>query len=117
MTLSRTFRLTFPHRVAELGILGCVVFIGVVMGVVISGQHWLLVMALLLLPLVLVWPVQVAIGLFAFVVPFDAIAAAGPGPTGRSVTWFIGAAAIVILLNIGLVSPERLQRPPRSAQL
>jgi O-antigen ligase len=59
--------------------------------------------------------VQAALGIYAFLIPFDDIAIlASGGATGPTLTRFAGAAATVILLLTGLAN-RRLVRPPRAA--
>ncbi len=113
MTLYQTLRFISPHGVAQQSV---VIVTGVIVGLVISHEHWLLLAAVAVLPILLLRPVQVALGLFAFAIPFDSIAAVGQGRTGTTVTRLIGAGAVLVLFTIGCVG-RRLQRPPRTAQL
>ena len=66
----------------------------------------------LALPLALVWPVEVALGTFALIVPFDEITGMGNGTV--TVTWLVGVFAVVLLLLVGVLQ-KRLELPPRAA--
>jgi O-antigen ligase len=86
----------------------------VVLGYSIAHQRWGVLAGLLSLPLALLWPVQVALGAFALLTPFDPLVVVGQGEGGRSVTAYVGALAIMILVGTALVR-QRLQRPPAAA--
>jgi len=81
----------------------------------IAQEQWLYAAALASLSLVLLRPVELSLGVFAFLVPFETIAAtnrtAGPGST---LNWFVGAAAGLLLIGTGLVE-VRFERPPKAA--
>jgi putative inorganic carbon (hco3(-)) transporter len=111
MTLFQTLRFISRHRIGQQGI---VIVTALMVGLVISHEHWLLLAAIAAMSMVFFRPVHVAVGLFAFAVPFDSIGAAGQG--SPTVTRFIGAGATAVLFIIGYVD-KRLQRPPRTAQL
>jgi O-antigen ligase len=89
------------------------VFVAVIIGVVIAESRWLLLLPLAAIPLLLLWPVEVALGVFAVLVPFDS-AALSHGDSGKTIVWFVGAGAAATLVATGLVR-NRLQRPPRAA--
>ncbi len=82
--------------------------------VVIGGivlQNYYVLAALPLLILATKYPVEMSLGLFAFLIPFDNVLLLGKG---YSIDWALGAAAGAILLAYGLVT-GRLRTPPRSA--
>lgn len=83
----------------------------VLIGVGIGQGQWIFGLSALLIPVLLVYPVQVGLGLFALILPFDSIAVLGQAEKGRTLTWFAGAAAISILLGAGLAT-RRLKFPP-----
>jgi O-antigen ligase len=85
-----------------------------VLGAGVSMNHWLPVVALLALALVLLWPVQVSLGMFALLVPFDAISVLGEGQSGMTLTFVVGGAATVVLLFFALAC-NRLTVPPNAA--
>jgi O-antigen ligase len=63
------------------------------------------------------WPVHGALGLYAFLLPFDAVLLAGQvGSINLHLTWFAGAAACAVLLLAGLTNRGFLH-PPRTALL
>ena len=91
------------------------VFLALLMGVMVAEGQWLLVAALAAAPLVFLWPVQVALGAFALLIPFDsATFSQGDGNTGTTLNFVVGAAAASILIVTALAG-NRLQRPPRAA--
>jgi len=87
---------------------------GLAAGVIVGKGDWRMVAALLALPIVLARPIRVALGLFVLLIPFDSVAVFGSNPSGRTLTWYAGLAAIIILLTKGLVN-RRFLKPPRAA--
>ena len=62
------------------------------------------------------WPVETALGIYAFLLPFDAVLIAGQvGPIHLHVAWFAAAAACATLLLTGLMSRRGFVLPPRPA--
>ena len=94
-------------------ILACIVA-GVVIGNLVGGEKWPFLIALVVLPLIARWPVEVALGMFVLAIPYDEIAIIGGGGSGTSLTFFVGAAAVSILCLVGLAH-RRFHVPPRSA--
>jgi O-antigen ligase len=91
------------------------VFFGLLMGVMVAEGQWLLVAALAAIPLVFLWPVQVALGAFALLIPFDsATFSQGDGTSATTLNFVVGAAAASILIVTSLAG-GRLQKPPRAA--
>ena len=91
--------------------------VGVGLSLVVNvpgDQKWLLLAAIGLAPLVMLWPVQTTVGLYALILPFDSISAVSGSSASRALTWFVGLAAAVALLVIGLVR-NRIVHPPRAA--
>jgi len=86
----------------------------IIVGFGIGEGQWLVGSLALFIPLVLLYPVQVGLGMFAVLIPFDTIAVLGQAEKGRTLTWFAGAAAIGILFGVGLVS-KRLKPLPVAA--
>ncbi len=80
----------------------------------IVQENWVLIIVAAIVPLVILWPVQMSLGIFAFLVPFDSVAILGDKATGTTLNWVIGAVSAAILLGIGIVN-RRLERPPRAA--
>jgi hypothetical protein len=62
------------------------------------------------------WPVEAALGVCAFLLPFDTVLVAGQvGGIHLHVTWFAAAAACATLLLTGLMSGRGFVPPPRPA--
>src|SRR5690349_10931450 len=80
----------------------------------IVKEDWLLLAGAVAIPLFFLWPVQMSLGTFALLLPFDSVAALGTSSAGTTLNWFIGALTAVILFGMGLVN-RRLERPPRAA--
>jgi O-Antigen ligase len=79
--------------------------------VAIALQEFALAAVIVCVPLLLLMPVQLSLGVFAFTLPFDSILLIGRGVT---LAWLVGAAAGAILLVYGIMA-KRLQKPPRAA--
>lgn len=87
---------------------------GAVAGAAIAYGGWLGAAGVLVGTLLLRWPVQVALGSFALLLPFDSISSLGAEATGTALTRYAGACAAVVLLAVGLAT-RRLSVPPRAA--
>ena len=91
------------------------VLFALVMGVTVAQGRWVLVALLAAAPLVFLWPVQIALGAFALLIPFDsATFSEGNGITGTTLNFVVGAAAASILIVTSLAG-RRMQKPPRAA--
>jgi O-antigen ligase len=94
---------------------GLTVFFALLVGTTVGQGRWLMVAALAVIPLVVLWPVQIALGAFALLIPFDsATFSQGNGITGTTLNFVVGAAAACILIVTSLAG-RRLQKPPRAA--
>jgi O-antigen ligase len=102
--------LPMDHRLESVLILLVMVGLAGLLGMAIVSGNWIYVSVILTMPLLLLWPVQVSLGLFAFLAPFEFVSALGEGSTGRTLTWYVGAMAGVVLFGTGLIR-NRLQRP------
>ncbi len=80
----------------------------------IARENWVLLFALAALTAVVLWPVEIALGTFVLLIPFDFVALGGGNAAGVTLNWYIGAAAGPILLATGLLQ-RRLILPPRAA--
>jgi len=84
----------------------------------LTGVDWIRlgpIFAVAVAPIVLRWPVESSLGLYAFLVPFDDVATlASGGDAGPTLTKFVGGGAALILVGVGLVE-RRLTPPPRAA--
>jgi O-antigen ligase len=86
----------------------------IVLGLAIGTEKWIYLGLLAAGVVVLYRPVEVAVGLFALIMPFDSIALIGnDSSSGRTITWFVGAGAAVVLIASGLAG-RRLKRPPEA---
>ena len=80
--------------------------------VAISYAAWPVVLALLIMPIAMLWPVEVALGTFALLVPFEPILLLAN--RGTTLNWIIGAGTGAVLLGTGLAT-GRLEPPVRPA--
>jgi len=101
-------------RVVWLAGLFFVVGAAVVVGKEVADANWLHLGVLVAVILALQWPIEVALGLYVFLVPFDSIAALGQGTSGTTVNWVLGAVAASALLGAGIFK-KRIRWPSRSA--
>jgi O-antigen ligase len=88
------------------------IFLALLLGIMVGQGRWLLVAALAAAPLVFLWPVQIALGAFALLIPFDS--ATFSEGTGTTLNFLVGAGAASILIVTALAG-RRLQKPPRAA--
>jgi O-antigen ligase len=66
------------------------------------------------MPIFLFWPIQTALGLFAFLVPFDEVSTLASSGPGTTLTYYVGAAAALIIFFAALLN-QRIELPPRPA--
>jgi O-antigen ligase len=111
--LLRTLSLSTAMARSGLLTLG-VLIAGLVVGVAVAKGMGVYVLIAIGFVLLLRWPVQLALGTFAFLTPFDDLTVLGSPGTGLTLTWFAGAGVIVILSAVGVVG-KRLEWPPKSA--
>ena len=85
-----------------------------VLGLGVAYGKWLY-LGVFVAGIVVLWrPVEISLGLFALVIPFDSVSVLGGDSGGvKTLTWFIGAAATLVLIASGLVR-GRLDPPPRA---
>jgi hypothetical protein len=89
--------------------------IGPLVGWAVAEEQWSLVVLVALAglsPILLRWPVVVAFGAYAFLVPFDSVAGIGFG--GATLTRLLAAVAIGVLVATG-VTQRRFAQPPLAA--
>jgi O-antigen ligase len=93
----------------------CVVMVAAALGLTIALERWLVVAAALALLTLLVWPMEVALGLYAFLIPFEVMTATGIEPR-PSITLlrYAGIVALIVVPGVGWLR-ERLVKPPRAA--
>ena len=85
------------------------------LGWMIASEKWLLVVSVLGLFLLLVRPIEVALGLYALLIPFESMTAMGnsTGPTDTLLR-YVGVIAILTILGFGWLA-ERITTPPKPA--
>jgi O-antigen ligase len=93
-------------------IVAAVAILAVVVGATLAQANWILIAALLVLPIFLLRPRELSLGIYAFLLPFDSLTAVGP--EGVTLTSIAGAAVVAILLGTALVR-KQLHKPPRQA--
>lgn len=93
-----------------------VVVIAGFLGVMIASEKWFFVAGMLGLLLLLARPIEVTLGLYAFLIPFESMTmmenSAGPSAT---LLKYVGVLAIFVTLGIGCLR-DRIMRPPQTAQ-
>src|ERR1700730_5710877 len=94
-------------------LVGVLVLIGsaILAGTLIGQEKWLLLGFATVMILAICWPIEIALGLYAFMLPFNSITTLAAGTTAN---YALGAIAGVALLVTGVVR-KRLVWPPRSA--
>jgi O-antigen ligase len=100
----------WPSGVVTISIVGACL-----LGWMIASEKWLLVAGSFGLLLLLVRPIEVALGLYTFLIPFESMTTM-ENSTGPTVTLlrYVGLLAIFTILGVGWLS-ERLSRPPKTA--
>jgi O-antigen ligase len=91
------------------------VLIATALGWMIASEHWLFVAAVCGLLLLLARPIEVAQGLYAFLIPFETMTTMDNtnGPTATLLR-YVGLIALFVTVGVGLLH-ERIIRPPRTA--
>jgi O-antigen ligase len=87
---------------------------GVLLGFAIGKENWRLLGAVAGMFLLLVWPVRTAVGLYAFLIPWEDLTVMGHGADRTTLLWYAGGIAIPVLLSIGVIR-QGIVRPPRAA--
>jgi O-antigen ligase len=85
------------------------------LGWMIASEKWLFVAGAFSLLLLLVRPIEVALGLYAFLIPFESMTTMENG-TGSTATLlrYVGLLALFVTLGVGWLR-ERIIRPPQTA--
>jgi O-antigen ligase len=86
------------------------------LGYFVAQGHWRYVGALMGAVLLLCWPVEVALGGYALLIPLEFLTAFGPGRERTTVAWYVGAVAVAVVLTIGLLRGS-IVKPSRTAVL
>ena len=100
-----------PQMIAML--LSLVVAVGI--GFSIGLGKWPFVILMAAVPLVILWPVQLSLGIFALLIPFDSVGALGQDKSGMTVTFVAGAATAGLLLFTGIAG-RRMDKPRGQTQ-
>jgi O-antigen ligase len=109
---ANSIRLALRPRLFNAFLTVLLIAVAVELGLLISQAKWLYVGALSFGLLILLYPVQMSLGVFGSLLPFDNISILGN--SSSTLTFLLGAASGAVLLGIGLAG-GRLQRPPRAA--
>jgi putative inorganic carbon (HCO3(-)) transporter len=80
-------------------------------GLFVGKNSWAGVIFVLAMPFILVWPVQVSLGLFALLVPFDSVSVIGPASSGMTLTFVAGGVGTVILFFVALIGRRAMALP------
>ncbi|MCU1247624.1 MAG: glycosyltransferase [Edaphobacter sp.] len=85
------------------------------LGWMIASENWLVVAGVFGLLLLLVRPIEVSIGLYAFLIPFESMTTLdnGTGPT-PTLLRYVGLLALFVTLGVGWLR-GRIARPPQTA--
>ena len=91
------------------------IVVATLLGWMIASENWLFVGGMFGLLLLLLRPVELSLGLYAFLVPFESITTLedSAGPTATLLR-YVGLLAIFMLLSVGWLR-NRLIRPPKTA--
>ncbi|WP_263368586.1 O-antigen ligase family protein [Edaphobacter bradus] len=85
------------------------------LGLMVASDNWIVVAAICGLLLLLARPIEVALGLYAFLIPFESMTTIdnsdGPTPT---LLRYVGLVALLATVGAGWLS-ERITRPPKTA--
>src|SRR5882724_11892856 len=85
------------------------------LGWMIASEKWLFVAGVFALLLLLARPIEVALGLYAFLIPFESMTTMdnSTGPTATLLR-YVGLLALFVTLGVGWLR-ERIIRPPQTA--
>jgi O-antigen ligase len=97
-------------RLRQFGWIGLLAVGAVILGWSIASEQWMLLIGAVAVPLLALWPVQLAFGVYAFLVPFDGVGVIGSVKGGPAITFVAGAVAGAVLLVTGYLR-HRLERP------
>jgi O-antigen ligase len=111
---SRPGSLDQNHLIKSLAGLAVLVGLAVLTGQTIANGNWLILAAGAVGLLALQWPVEVGLGLYAFLLPFEAVTALGDSASGPTANRLIGMMAAAALLGTGLLR-KRISWPPLAA--
>jgi len=84
--------------------------LAVTTGNAIATEKWVYVLIAVAAIIAVQWPIEAALSLYAFLVPFEAVSALGSGNAGVTLNWAVGALAGMGLLVAG-IAKQRLSMP------
>jgi O-antigen ligase len=100
---------------SPFGLVTALVATACCLGWMIASEKWLFVAAAFSLPLLLMRPIEITLGLYAFLIPFESMTTmdsdTGPTPT---LLRYVGLLALFVTLGVGWLR-ERITRPPQTA--
>jgi hypothetical protein len=115
LTQSGTNRLSLVSSLAGTGGILVLIAAAASIGIILANGSWLYLALLIAVVIALQWPVEAALGVYAFLFPFESIAMLGNSASGgMSVNRVLGAVAAMALLATGIVT-KRLHWPTRPA--
>jgi O-antigen ligase len=85
------------------------------LGWMIASENWRFVAGLFALLLLLMWPIECSLGLYAFLIPFESMTTMedSTGPTATLLR-YVGLLAIIVTLSVGWLR-DGIVRPPRTS--
>lgn len=115
MQSTRSFDLPFAGNWRPALKAAALALAAVIAGIAIAREQWLLVAAAFGMLVLMAWPVEVALGVYTFLIPFETMTStsdtAAPAAT---LLRYIGGGTLLVLVLVGVLR-ERLIRPPRAA--
>jgi O-antigen ligase len=102
------------NKLALLAVSALVTGCAIVVGTLVGQEHWAFLAALAGLIVACLWPIEIALGFYAFLLPFNSVSVLGGGTSGTTLNWVVGAITAIALLASGIVR-KRLKFPPRAA--
>lgn len=116
----RMFHQTSSRRVdtslVTVGVVAAAILFAVLVGSMAGQGSWLFLGLLVGALLAILWPIEVALGLYALLLPFNSVTALGQEQSGTTLNLLVGAMAGAAILGTGLMR-NRLRWPPRAAWL
>ncbi len=113
---ARNSRMFLPLESWRSGLVPVAVMaVACVLGWTIALEKWLFVSAAIALLLLLVWPLEVSLGIYAFLIPFETMTATESG-TAPSATLlrYVGLVVLVVVPCVAWLR-EQMAKPPRAA--
>jgi putative inorganic carbon (hco3(-)) transporter len=110
------FRRWWSSQDPFLRLLGGVLLLAaaVVIGYLVGQEEWALLAGVAGLLVACCWPIEIAVGFYAFLLPFNSVSTLGGNGSGTTLNWAVGALAAIGLFSTGIVR-GRISFPPRAA--